>query len=127
MNLQTTRSRLKAPTWHTGAFVAGLPPLDAGASVEAGRRAAGLVAALAVFARELLRTLASIAADLVDARPAVPAGRRSGVALVDVLFAGLPGEERRAGADVLEVDGGALAAVGTGVGGAGVGLVTQLT
>lgn len=113
------------PTWHTGAFVAGLSLLDAGAPVVAGRRAAGQVAALAVPARVLLRTLARVPAELVDARAAVLAGRR--VALVHVLLAGLSREERRAGADVDGLDGGALAAVGTRVRGTGVGLLAQFT
>lgn len=93
----------------------------------AGRRVAGQVAALAVLARVLLRALAAEAAELVDAGTAVPAGRRARVALVDVLFAGLPGEGRRAGADVLRVDGGALAAVGARVRGTRVGLLAQFT
>lgn len=102
-------------TWHTGALVAGLSLLDAGASAMAGRRVAGQVAALAVLPRVLLRALAPVAADLVDARPAVLAGRLVHGALVDVLFAGLSGEEGRAGADVVGLDGGALAAVGARV------------
>lgn len=102
-------------TWHTGAFVAGLSPLDAGSSVMAGRRVAGQVAALAVLARVLQRAAALVAADLVDAHSAVLAGRLAHVALVDVLLAGLSGEEGRAGADVVGLDGGALAAVGTRV------------
>lgn len=61
-------------TWHTGAFVAGLSPLDAGASVVAWRRVAGHVAALAVLPRVFLRTLAIVASELIDAQPAIPAG-----------------------------------------------------
>lgn len=53
------------------------------------RRAAGQVAALAVLARVLGGALALVAPDLVDAQAAVLAGRRGGLALVDVLFAGL--------------------------------------
>lgn len=81
----------------------------------AGRRVAGQVAALAVLARVLLRALATVAADVVDAHAAVLAGRRARIALVDVLFAGLSGEEGRAGTDVVGLNGGALAAVGTRV------------
>lgn len=61
-------------TWHTGTFVAGLSFLDAGASIMTGRRVAGQVTALTVFARVLCRALAPVAADLVDAHPAVLAG-----------------------------------------------------
>lgn len=61
-------------TWHTGAYVAGLSPLDAGASVVAWRRVAGHVTALAVLPRVFLRTLALVASDLIDAQPAIPAG-----------------------------------------------------
>lgn len=81
----------------------------------AGRRVAGQVAALAVLARVLLRALAPVAADLIDARPAVLAGRRAGSALVHVLFANLSGEVARAGTDVVGVYGGALAVVGARV------------
>lgn len=103
------------PTWHTGAFIAGLSLLDACASVMAGRWVAGHVPALAVLARVLRRALASVAADVVDAQPAVPAGRRAGITLIDVLFAGLAGKEGRAGADVVGLDGGAQTTVGTRV------------
>lgn len=102
-------------TWHTGALVAGLSRLDAGASIMAGRRVAWQVAALAVLARVLLRALASVAAYIIDAHPAVLAGRRVRVTLVDILFAGLSREEGRAGTDVNGLDGGALAAIGTRV------------
>lgn len=91
------------------------------------RRAAGQVAALAVLARVLGRALARVAPNLVDAKATVAAGRRGGVALVDVLFAGLAREEGRAGADVVRLDGRAAAAVGAGVGGARVGLLAQFT
>lgn len=81
----------------------------------AGRRVAWHVPALAVLARVLRRALASVAADVVDAQPAVPAGRWAGVTLVDVLFAGLAGKEGHAGADVVGLDGGAQTTVGTRV------------
>lgn len=61
-------------TWNTGAFVAGLSLLDAGASIMAGRWVAGQVAALAVLARVLLWALASVAANVVDAQSTVLAG-----------------------------------------------------
>lgn len=102
-------------TWHTGAFVAGLSLLDARAAVVARRRVAGQVAALAVLPRKLLRAVAPVAANVVDAHAVVLARRGVHVALVDVLLAGFPGEERRAGADEVRLDGGALAAIGTGV------------
>lgn len=79
------------------------------------RRAAGQVAALAVLARVLGRALARVAPDLVDAQAAVLAGRRDGVALVDVLLAGLAREEGRAGADVVRLNGRAATTVGARV------------
>lgn len=91
----------------------------------AGRRVAGQVAALAVRPRVLRRALAPVPAHLVDAHAAVPAGRRPGVTLVDVLLAVLPFEEGRAGAHVVGPDVRALAAVGARVRGAGVGDVAQ--
>lgn len=100
-------------TWHTGAFVAGLSLLDAGASIIAGRWVAGKVAAFAVLACILLRALASVATDVIDARPTILAGRRVHITLIDVLFAGLSKEERRAGTDVVGLNGGALPTVGT--------------
>lgn len=48
-----SRGTTSFSTWHTGAFVAGVSLLDAGAPVMAGRRHAGQVAALAVLARVL--------------------------------------------------------------------------
>lgn len=103
------------PTWHAGTFVAGLALLDAGASALARRRAAGQVTALTVLAYVLRRALASVASDRVDAGAAVLAGRRPRVALVDVLFAGLSGEEGCAGTDVVRLDGGAQTVIGTRV------------
>jgi len=79
------------------------------------RRVAGHVAVLAVLPRVFLRTLAIVASELIDAQPAIPAGYRACVTLVDVLFAGLSGEEGRAAADVVGLDGVAFAAVGTRV------------
>lgn len=114
-------------TRHAGALVAGVPLLDAGPPVVAGGGAAGQVAALAVLARELGRALAPVAPHLVDAQAAVAAGRRAGVALVDVLLAGLAREEGRAAAHVVGLDGGAAAAVGARVGGARVGLLAEFT
>lgn len=75
----------------------------------------------------LLRALASVPTNLVDAHAAVLAGRRVHAAFVDVLCAGLPREEWRAGADEMGVDGTALAAVGTRVRGTGVGLFALFT
>lgn len=68
-----------------------------------------------MLARVLLWALAPVPANLVDAYPAVLAGRWACIALVDVLFAGLSGEERRAGADEVGLDDRALAAVSTWV------------
>ena len=120
-------NKYDVPTWHTGAFIAGFSLLDACASVMAGRRVAGHVPALAVLAHVLRRALASVAANVVDAEPTVPAGRRTGITLVDVLFAGLAGEEGCAGADVVGLNGGAQTAVGTRVWGTGVSLLAQFT
>lgn len=114
-------------TWYAGAFVAGFSLLDAGASVEAGRRVAGQVAALAVLARVFLRTLAPVPAHVVDAQPTVLAGRGAGVALVDVLFARRSGEERRAGTPVPGFDAIALAAVSTRARGTRVGELALVT
>lgn len=114
-------------TWNTGAFVASLSLLDAGASIKAGRRGAGQVAALTVPARVILRTMASIPADFIDAQAAVLAGRRACVALVDVLLAVGSREERCAGTDVLGVNDGALAPVGTWGRGTEVSEVAQFT
>lgn len=68
-----------------------------------------------MLARVLLWTLASIPTGLVDAQPAIFAGRRVCIALVDVQFAGLSGEEWCAGTHILVVNEGALAAVSTWV------------
>lgn len=100
-------------TWHAGTFIAGFSLLDACASILAGRRVAGQVAALAVLPRVLRWALAAVAADLVDAHTAVFAERRVCVALVNVLFAGLSREEGRAGAEEEGLNGGATPAVGT--------------
>lgn len=80
-----------------------------------------------MLARVLLWTLASIATDLVDAQPAVLARRWVGVALVDVLLAGLSREEWCAGTCVLVVNDGALATVSTGVRGTLVPLLALFT
>ena len=93
----------------------------------AGRGAAGQVGGLAVRAGELLGAAAVEGAHLVDADAPVAAGRGRLGALVDVLLAGLPVEGGGAGADVVGVEGGALAPVGAGVGGAGVGQLAGLT
>lgn len=71
--------------------------------------------------------LTSVVADLVDAHPAVLAGRWLYVALVDILCAGHSSEEGRAGTDVLEFNDGALSTVGTWIRGTGVGSFTLLT
>ena len=118
---------IAALTWHAGALVAGVSLLDAGAPAVARRRVAGHVAALAVHARILRGTLAAEGAHLVDAHTPVQAGRRALGALVDVLLAGLAGEELRAGADVVGLKGGALPSVRAGVGGAGVRLLALFT
>lgn len=55
----------------------------------AGRRVAGQVPALAVFAHVLWRALASVATNVIDTHPAILAGRRACIALVDILFADL--------------------------------------
>lgn len=81
----------------------------------AGRRVAGQVPALAVFACVLWRALASVAANVIDAHPAVLAGRRARITLVDVLFAVLSYEEGCAGTDVVGLNGGALATIATRV------------
>lgn len=128
--IKHTRSRTvlsEVPTWHTGAFIVGVTLLDAGASILARRRAAGQVAFLAVLAGVLGRAAAVVAADHVDARAAVLARWEVGVALVDVLLAGLAREEGRAGADVVRLDGRAAAVVGAGVGRAGVGVLALVT
>lgn len=114
-------------TWHTGTFVTRLSLLDAGASILAGWRVAGEVAALTVLAYVVRWALTSVVADLVDAHPAVLAGRWLYVALVDILCAGHSSEEGRAGADVLEFNDGALSTVGTWIRGTGVGSFTLLT
>lgn len=102
-------------TWHTGALIVGLALLNAGASIKAGRRVAGQVARLAVFPDVFRGALASVAAHFVDAQAAVFAERWVDVAFVDVLFAGLPREERRAGADEEGLKQGAAATVCTWV------------
>lgn len=61
-------------TWHTGTFIVCLSFLDAGASIVTGRRVARQVTALAEPARVLCGALAPVAADFVDAHPAVLAG-----------------------------------------------------
>lgn len=114
-------------TRHARALVAGVSLLDTRSSIVTRRWAAGQVAALAVLACVLGRALARVAPDLVDAQAAVPAWQRDGVALVDVLFAGLAREEGRAGADVVRLNGGAAATVGAWVRGARVGLLAQFT
>ena len=75
----------------------------------------------------LLGAAAVVGAHLVHAHPPVAARGRGLGALVDVLLAGLAVEGGRAGADVVELEGGALAAVGAGVGGAGVGELARLS
>lgn len=100
-------------TWHTGAFIAGLSLLNAGASVEARRRVAGQVARLTVFPIVLCWALASVAAHFVDAQPAVFTEWRLNVALIDVLFAGLSREERRARANEEGLKQGATATIRT--------------
>lgn len=118
---------LSKVTWHTGTFVAGFSLLDAGASIQAGRRVTGKVTALAVLPCVLRGTLTSVAADLVDALSTVFAARRVGVALVDVLFAGLSEEERGACADERGVNGRAMPAVGTWIRSTWVGCCTVFT
>lgn len=68
-----------------------------------------------MFSSVLQGTLASVPANLIDAHAAVLARQGICIALVDVLFAVFPREERCAGTDVVGLKGGALAAVGTWV------------
>lgn len=114
-------------SWHTGTFIVGFSLLDAGASIQAGRRVTGKVTALAVLPCVLRGTLASVAADLVDALSTVFTTRRVAVALVDVLFAGLSEEERSACADEGGINGRAMPAVGTRIRGTRVGCCTVFT
>lgn len=55
----------------------------------AGRRVARQVPALAVLAHVLCRAFTSVATNVIDAHPAVLAGRGACIALVDILFADL--------------------------------------
>lgn len=66
---------------------------------------------------------ALVGAHLVGAAPAVLADGRQDVAFVHVLLAVGPVEAGGAAADVVGFEGDALAPVGAGVGGAGVGLL----
>lgn len=61
------------------------------------------------------RALASVAANVIDAHPAVLARRRVHITLIDVLFAGLSREEGSASTDEVGLKGRALATVGTRV------------
>lgn len=90
-------------------------------------RIAGQVPTLAVLACVLYRALASVAPDIVDAHAVILAGWWAHIALIDILFAGLSWEEGRAGADVVGLDGRAVATIGTGIGGTGISLLAQFS
>lgn len=113
--------------WQTGAVVGCVPFLDARASVLARRGTAGHVERFAVRAGILLRAPAVVRPHLVHAHAAVVARRGQLGAFVDILFAGFAVEGGRTRADEGGVEGGALAAVGTRVGGTGVGDVAHFT
>lgn len=113
-------------TWQAGALVRGVPRGPAGAAVLAGGGAAGHVGQLAVRAGVAGAAGAPVGAQLVEAGAAVEAGPGALAALVHVLPAGGPVEAGRAAADVRGLEGQALAAVGAGVGGAGVSLLARL-
>lgn len=102
-------------TWNTGAFIAGVSFLDAGASIKARGRIAGQVAGIAVFPCVLLRALAMVPPDLINANSTVLARRWVGVTLIDVLSAILSREERCARTDVVGLNGRALATIATWV------------
>lgn len=88
------------PTWQAGALVGGVPRRAAGASVLAGRRAAGHVEQLTVRAGVGGTAGAAVGADLVVAGAPVAAQPGVLAALVNVLPAGGAVEARRAAADV---------------------------
>lgn len=113
-------------TWQAGALVGGVPRGAAGAPVLAGGGAAGHVGELTVGAGVGGAAGTAVGADLVVA--GAPVLAKSGVlaALVHVLPAGGAVEAGRAATDVRGLEGQALAAVGTGVGGAWVGLLARL-
>lgn len=113
-------------TWQAGALVGGVARGPAGAPVLAGGGAARHVGQLAVRAGVGGAAGAAVGADLVEAGAPVAAGRGVQAALVHVLPAGGAVEAGRAAADVGGLEGQALAAVGTGVGGAGVSLLACL-
>lgn len=81
--------QLRMPTWQTGALVARLSLLYAGAPVVAWRGVTGLIEGLAVFPGVFHRAVAAIRAHLVLTHATVLARRGTLGALIDVLFAGL--------------------------------------
>lgn len=115
-----------APTWQARAVVGGVPDLAARAPVLAGRGVAGHVEVLAVRPGERRLAGALVRAHLVGAAPAVLADGGRDVAFVHVLLAVGAVEAGGAPADVVGFEGDALAPVGAGVGGAGVGLLAGL-
>lgn len=112
-----------APTWQARAVVGGVPNLAARPPVLAGRGVAGHVEVLAVLPGVRRLAGALVGAHLVGAGPTVLADGWRDVALVHVLLAVGPVEAGGAPADVVGFKGDAQAPVGTGVGGAGVGLL----
>lgn len=113
--------------WQTAAVIGCVPLLDTCASVLARRGTARHVESFTVRTRILLRAPAVVGPHLVHAHAAVVTRRGQLGTFVDVLFAGFAVEGRRTRADEGGVEGRALAAVGTGVGGTGVGDVAHFT
>lgn len=114
-------------TRQTAAVEGGVPLLDAGATIEAGRGAAGCVGNVAVLAGELRGAAAVVRAHFVHAHAAVEAQGGDPGALVHVLLASLTVEGRWASADVGGVKRRALATIGTWVGGTRVSEVAHFT
>lgn len=122
----TQSRRPRGRTWQASALMGGVPRGAAGAPVLAGGGAAGHIGQLAVGTGVGGTAGTTVGADLVVAGATVAAEPRALAALVDVLLAGGAVETGWAAADVRGLEGQALAAVGTGVGGTRVSLLARL-